>query len=84
MPLKFHRAIETMEIWSAKSDGYSFVISYESLPVAAFADAPVIWRHGVRLMKAMVQSGSPVRHLKLLTRPKPPAMRCYDERKLTR
>jgi hypothetical protein len=30
MPLQFHRAIEDMEIWSAISDGYSFVISYES------------------------------------------------------
>jgi hypothetical protein len=30
MPLQFHRAIETMEIWSAASEGYSFVISYES------------------------------------------------------
>jgi len=30
MPMQFHRAIETMEIWGATSDGYSFVISYES------------------------------------------------------
>jgi hypothetical protein len=30
MPLHFHRAVEKMEIWSATSDGYSFVISYES------------------------------------------------------
>ena len=30
MPLQFHRAVEDMEIWSAISDGYSFVISYES------------------------------------------------------
>ena len=31
MPLQFHRAVEQMEIWSASSDGYSFVISFESL-----------------------------------------------------
>jgi hypothetical protein len=30
MPLQFHGAVEKMEIWSANSDGYSFVISYES------------------------------------------------------
>jgi hypothetical protein len=30
MPLQFHRAVENMEIWSAYSDGYSFVISFES------------------------------------------------------
>jgi hypothetical protein len=30
MPMQFHRAVEKMEIWSANSDGYSFVISYES------------------------------------------------------
>jgi hypothetical protein len=30
MPLQFHLAVEKMEIWSANSDDYSFVISYES------------------------------------------------------
>jgi hypothetical protein len=30
MPLQFHHAVEQMEIWSATSDGYSFVISFES------------------------------------------------------
>ncbi|MDA9544914.1 MULTISPECIES: hypothetical protein [Bradyrhizobium] len=30
MPLQFHRAAEDMEIWSANSDGYSFVISFQS------------------------------------------------------
>ena len=30
MALQFHRAIEHMEIWSASSDRFSFVISYES------------------------------------------------------
>ena len=28
--LQFHRALEGMEVWSASSDGFSFVISYES------------------------------------------------------
>jgi hypothetical protein len=28
MPLKFHRVVEEMEIWSANSDGYSFTISF--------------------------------------------------------
>ncbi|WP_028351188.1 hypothetical protein [Bradyrhizobium murdochi] len=30
MSLQFHLAVEDMEIWSASSDGYSFVISFES------------------------------------------------------
>jgi hypothetical protein len=30
MPLQFHRAVEDMGIWSATSDGFSFVISYGS------------------------------------------------------
>jgi hypothetical protein len=30
MPLQFHLAVEDMEIWSATTEGYSFVISYES------------------------------------------------------
>jgi hypothetical protein len=30
MVLQFHRAIEHMEIWSASSDGFSFVITYGS------------------------------------------------------
>jgi hypothetical protein len=30
MPLQFHRAVETMEIWSAASEGCSFVISHET------------------------------------------------------
>jgi len=76
MPLQFERAVEKMEIWSANSDGYSFVISYESPAVPAFTDAPVIWRRGVLFMKAAARSGSPARPSKLSTRLKPPAMRC--------
>ncbi|PPQ15399.1 hypothetical protein CV770_31665 [Bradyrhizobium sp. AC87j1] len=30
MLLQFHRAVEDMGIWSASSDGYSFVISFQS------------------------------------------------------
>jgi hypothetical protein len=30
MSLLFHRAVEEIEIWIASSDGYSFVISFES------------------------------------------------------
>jgi hypothetical protein len=30
MALQFHRAVEDMAIWSATSDGFSFVISYAS------------------------------------------------------
>jgi hypothetical protein len=30
MALQFHRALEHMEIWSASSDRFSFVISFES------------------------------------------------------
>lgn len=30
MPLQFHHAVEKIEIWSATTDGYSFVISFES------------------------------------------------------
>jgi len=30
MNLQFHNPVEGMEIWSADSDGFSFVISYES------------------------------------------------------
>jgi hypothetical protein len=30
MPLQFHLAVEKVEIWRAYSEGYSFVISYES------------------------------------------------------
>ena len=30
MALQFHQAVEHMEIWSARRDGISFVISHES------------------------------------------------------
>src|SRR6516165_6582202 len=40
MALQFHRAIEDMEIWSAGSDGFSFVISYESPTGPGFHGRP--------------------------------------------
>jgi hypothetical protein len=40
MPRQFHRAIEEIEIWSATSDGYSFVISYESPTGVGFFGRP--------------------------------------------
>jgi hypothetical protein len=40
MPLHFHRAAEKIEIWSAYSDGYSFVISNESLAGPGFHGRP--------------------------------------------
>jgi hypothetical protein len=30
MSLQFHRVVEAIEIWSASSDGFSFVITHES------------------------------------------------------
>jgi hypothetical protein len=48
MALQFHRAVEDMEIWSAGSDGFSFVISHESPTGPAFTGAPAMWRRGVR------------------------------------
>ncbi len=32
MNLQFHRAVEHMEVWSASSEGFSFVITHESPP----------------------------------------------------
>jgi hypothetical protein len=40
MSLQFLRAIEDMELWSASSDGYSFVISYESPTGVGFHGHP--------------------------------------------
>ena len=40
MSLQFHRALETMEIWSATGEGFSFVITYESPAGAGFHGRP--------------------------------------------
>jgi len=60
MPLQFHRAVEKMEIWSANSDAYSFVISYESPTGPGFhgrAGYLASWRHEGR--GAIRITGSP-------------------------
>jgi hypothetical protein len=40
MALQFHRAVEDMEIWSGSSDGFSFVITFESLAGPGFHGRP--------------------------------------------
>jgi hypothetical protein len=40
MTLQFHRAVEDMEVWSASSDGFSFVITYESPTGPGFHGRP--------------------------------------------
>jgi hypothetical protein len=40
MALQFHRAVEDMEIWSGSSDGFSFVITFESLAGPGFHGCP--------------------------------------------
>jgi hypothetical protein len=38
--MQFTRVVNTMEIWNASSDGFSFVISYESRGGPGFHGAP--------------------------------------------
>jgi hypothetical protein len=78
MPLQFHHAVEKLEIWSAYSDGYSFVISYESPAGPGFherAGYMASWRPVFAGGGAIRIAGSPF-------------LRCDaktpDERKLTR
>jgi hypothetical protein len=62
MPLQFHRASEKMEIWSAYSDGYSFVISNESLAGPGFHGRPgylASWRPAYAALGAIKIIGSP-------------------------
>jgi hypothetical protein len=57
MALQFHRAVEDMEIWSASSDGFSFVITFESPTGPGFHGHPgcmASWR-------PLYQSGGAVR-----------------------
>jgi len=58
MSLQFHRAVEDMEIWSATGDGFSFVITYETLPVPAFMDASPMWRRRGRSIGVAARSRS--------------------------
>jgi hypothetical protein len=62
MPLQFHRAVEDMEIWSATSEGYSFVISHESPTGSGFhgrAGYIASWRPVYEVRRAVRITGSP-------------------------
>jgi hypothetical protein len=62
MPLQFHHAVEQMEIWSATSDGYSFVISFESTTGPGFHGKPgylASWRLAYGGRGAIKITGSP-------------------------
>jgi hypothetical protein len=66
MALQFHCVDKKLEIWSANSDRYSFVISYESPAGPGFHGRAGYMASGVRFLQAVAQSGSQVRHLKLV------------------
>ena len=62
MSLQFHRAVENIEIWSASSDGYSFVISFESPVGPGFRGRPGYvgsWRPVYQNRGAIKIFGSP-------------------------
>jgi hypothetical protein len=62
MALQFHRTIENMEIWSANSDGLSFVITHESPTGSGFHGRPgyvASWRPLSRNIGAIPVGGSP-------------------------
>ena len=40
MTLHFHRTLDSLEIWSASSDGFSFVITHESRAGPGFHGRP--------------------------------------------
>lgn len=64
MGLQFHRSLETMEIWSASCDGFSFVISFESASGPGFHGRPgylATWRPLYENRVAIKVSGSPFR-----------------------
>jgi hypothetical protein len=66
MTLQFHRAVEDMEIWSASSDGFSFVITYESPAGPGFRGRPgyvASWRPLYQSRGAIKISGSPFKTL---------------------
>lgn len=66
MSLQFHRVIEDMEIWSANSDGISFVISYESPTGPGFHGKPgyvASWSTTYRSSGAIKIGGSPFKTL---------------------
>jgi hypothetical protein len=60
--LQFHRAVDDMEIWSASSGGFSFVITYESRAGPGFHGRPgyvASWRRLYRGSGAIKIGGSP-------------------------
>ena len=53
--MQFNRVsgpVQDLHIWSATSNGYSFVISFEFAAVPASVDAMVTWHLGARSTKA--------------------------------
>ncbi|MGX1170751.1 hypothetical protein AB7M16_007017 [Bradyrhizobium sp. USDA 372] len=66
MPLQFHRSVRDMEIWSATSEGFSFVISFESPRGPGFhgrAGYLASWRPLHKNQAAIKIGGSPFRTL---------------------
>ena len=60
--LQFHRAVDDMEIWSASSGGFSFVITYESRAGPGFHGRPgyvASWRRLYLGSGAIKIGGSP-------------------------
>jgi hypothetical protein len=78
MAMEFSRPVENMEIWTASSDGFSFVISYESRSGPGFhghTGFVASWRPIDQNRSAIKIGGSP---LKRSPRPKKPARPCWD------
>jgi hypothetical protein len=66
MALQFRRAIEHMEIWSASSQGFSFVITYGSPTGPGFrgrAGYLASWRRAIGGSGAVKIGGSPFKML---------------------
>ncbi|MFK4486113.1 hypothetical protein [Bradyrhizobium sp. USDA 336] len=66
MPLQFHRSVRDMEIWSATSEGFSFVISFGSPRGPGFhgrAGYLASWRPLHKNQAAIKIGGSPFQTL---------------------
>jgi len=66
MALQFRRAIEHMEIWSASSEGFSFVITYGNSTGPGFrgrAGYVASWRRAIGGSSAVKIGGSPFKML---------------------
>ena len=62
MALQFQRAVDDLEIWSASSDGFSFVITHESRAGPGFHGRPgyvASWRQLYLGSGALKIDGSP-------------------------